>query len=172
MKEKFDIQRVINPAWQRLATDQKRTLRSGSVRAARSVWSESRSRVIEFRKFIVCWGLPAHEKGDSIGSFAMAMNGSARPGSKSGAEMDRDVLGTCEGLRLLAKNIRREVNRTTNTWEGERVSSQPFYRKQRDMQGIASQARGKGCEMGIQSGRLSPLIVAFESWVTPLGRSQ
>ena len=172
MKEKLYIQRVTNPAWQRLATDQKRTLRSGSVRAARSVWSESQSRVIESRKFIDCWGLPDHEKGDSIGSFAMAMNELTRPGSKSGAEMDWDVLGTCEGLHLLAKHTRSMVNRVIKTREGTRVSSQPFYRKQRDMQGIASQARGKGCEMGIKSGRLSPLIVAFESWETRLGRSQ
>ena len=114
MKEKVDIQWVTNPAWQRLATDQKRTLRSGSVRAARSVWSESRSRVIESRNGLQHWGLPYHRRGDSTGAFAMAMNVSARSGSESGAEMDWDVLGTCEGL----------------------------------------------------------LIVAFESWVTPLGRSQ
>lgn len=172
MKEKVYIQRVTNPAWQRLATDQKRTLRSGSIRAARSVWSESQSRDIESRNFVDSWGLPVRVKGGCIRVLAKAMSTWTRPGSKIGAEMDWDVLGTCEGLRLLAKHTRSMVNRVTKTREGTCVSSQPFYRKQRDRQGIVSQARGKGCEMGIKLGRLSPLIVAFENWETRLGRSQ
>ncbi len=172
MKEKSDIQRVINPAWQRLATDQKRTLRSGSVRAARSVWSKSRSRAIESRNFVVCWGLPARVKGDSIDVFAKAMNALARPGSMNGAEMDWDVLGTCEGLRLLARKNRIRVSRSKNTWEGECVSPRPFQRTEGDMQGTVHQAKGEVCGMGIKSGCLSPSVVAFESWETPLGRSQ
>lgn len=172
MKEKVDIQRVTNPVWQRLATDQKRTLRSGSVRAARSVWSKSRSRVIESRNELQYWGLPSLRRGDSIGAFAMAMNGSARSGSMGGAEMDWDVLGTCEGLRLLVNDSRIKVSRIKNTWEEGCVSPPPLQRRKEDRQGTVHQARGEGFGMGIKSGRLSLLIVAFESWETPLGRSQ
>ncbi len=172
MKEKLDIQRVTNPVWQRLATDQKRTLRSGSVRAARSVWSESQSRVIESRNELHYWGLPSLRRGDSTVSFAMAMNGTARSGSESGAEMDWDVLGTCEGLRLLVKIIRIKVNRIKNTWEGECVSPQILYQTQRDRQGTVHQVRGEVFGMGTKPGRLSPLIVAFENRETSLGRSR
>jgi len=172
MKEKTDIQRVTNPAWQRLATDQKRTLRSGTVRAARSVWSESRSRAIESRNSDNSWGLPARLKGDSIGVFAKAMNTTTRPGSKNGAEMDWDVLGTCEGLRLLAEKDRNKVSRTRNNREGERISPRPFQRTGRGMQGTVRQAKGEEFGKGSKSGCLSPLIVAIESWETLLGRSQ
>jgi hypothetical protein len=172
MKEKLDIQRVINPVWQRLATNQKRTLRSGSVRAARSVWSESRSRVIESRNELHYWGLSYLRRGDSIGAFAMAMNESARSGSMSGAEMDWDVLGTCEDLRLLVEKSRTKVSRVKNTWEGWRIFPPTLYRTKEDRQGTAHQVRGEVFGTGIKSGRLSSLIVAVESRETPLGRSR
>jgi hypothetical protein len=60
--------------------------------------------------------------------FAKAMNTTTRPGSKNGAEMDWDVLGTCEGLRLLAEKDRNKVSRTRNNREGERISPRPFQR--------------------------------------------
>lgn len=172
MKEKLDIQRVSNPVRQRLATDRKRTLRSGSARAARSVWSESQSRAIEFRNDTRCWGLPARCRGDSIGVFEMAMNTSIQPESESGAEMDWDVLGTCEGLRLLVEMTRIRVSRDNNTRDKRSVSPSCIYRRQRDRQGTVLQAQGKEYRTGIKSGRLSLPVVAFESWVTLLGRSQ
>lgn len=86
--------------------------------------------------------------------------------------MDWDVLGTCEGLRLLVKIIRIKVNRIKNTWEGERVSPQILYQTQRDRQGTVHQVRGEVFGMGTKPGRLSPLIVAFENRETSLGRSR
>ncbi len=82
----------------------------------------------------------------------MAMNASARPGSMSGAEMDWDVLGTCEGLRLLVNDSRIKVSRVKNTWEGECVSPPTLQRTQGDRQGTVHQAKGEVFGMGIKSG--------------------
>ena len=86
--------------------------------------------------------------------------------------MDWDVLGTCEGLRLLATKTRIKVSRAKNTWEGKCVSPRPFHRTEGDRQGTDHQAEGEVFGMGIKTGRLSPPIVAFESWETLFGRSQ
>lgn len=50
MKHALDTLRVTNPARERLAIARKRTLRRRPVMAARSVWSECQSRIIELRK--------------------------------------------------------------------------------------------------------------------------
>ena len=83
-----------------------------------------------------------------------------------------DVLGTCEGLRLLAEKTRTKVSRAKNTWEGKCVSPRPFQRTEGDRQGTDHQTESEVFGMGIKSGCLSPPIVAIESWETPLGRSQ
>ena len=105
------IQRVSTPVRERLAAIRKRTLRSRSpasagltVMAARSVWSELQSRVIEPRKFVVRLSLSACARKGSIVSRKVspsrqawqAMRVSIRPGSMSRAEKYWDSLGTCE----------------------------------------------------------------------------
>lgn len=104
--------------------------------------------------------------------FAKAMSIPARPGSESGAEMDKDVLGTCEGLRLPVRETRIRVNREKNTCDAERVSPCRNYRTQRDRRGTVLQAESEKHGTGIKTGRLSPYIVAFENRVTSLGRSR
>jgi len=93
----MDIRRVVTPARQRRVASRKRTLRRRSVRAARSVWSGLRSRVVECRNFIV-------------GAFLLDPGGAAlrralvtqcdvtRPASECGAKKRVDIPGTWESL--------------------------------------------------------------------------
>jgi len=53
MKDTIDLRSVLTLTRQRLVASRKRTLRRHSVRVARSVWSGSRSCVVECRNFIV-----------------------------------------------------------------------------------------------------------------------
>jgi hypothetical protein len=142
MKDTTDTRRVANPARQRLATSRKRTLRSCSVRTARSVWSEYQSRVTESRKSRNRRGFSDRIRGNSIAPTATAMGGVTRPGSASGAEVYWGISGTCEGLPLPGSN--------SGYW---RSSSR------------------QGRREGEIAGRLSLPIVAMESRVTQLGRS-
>ena len=149
MKGTIDTQWVTTPTRQRLATSRKRALRSRSVRAARSVCSEYRSRTIEPRKFIARWGLPDHVKGDSIALAATAMASEARPGSETVAEVYGGIPGTCEGLPLPVekqpRNGMQPSEQRPGPWGG------PFHalRQQNTgmRQGTVDQARGKGVGM-------------------------
>ena len=170
-KGTIDTQWVITPTRQRLATSRKRALRSRSVRAARSVCSEYRSRTIHPRKFLDRWGLPYHAMGDSIALAAMAMASVARPGSGSRAEVYGGIPGTCEGLLLLVDN----QSRNGMTPSDQRPGSQGGFplsaaAKPWKASGYRHPSHKRGCREGL-SGRLSRLIVAFESRVTLLGRS-
>ena len=115
MKHDNDTRRVNNPARERLATARKRTLRSASARAARSVWSECQSRVIESRNFDDSPGLPDRVRGGSTDMYAVrrghgatrAMCMEAGPGSESGAEAYRGIRGSWESPRVLLTRSRR-----------------------------------------------------------------
>lgn len=98
------IRWVITPTRQSLADSRKRTLRSRTVMAARSVWSRSRSRVIESRNLNHCPSLLSLDTGGSTGQSAVRPSGNTRqamdcevgPGSESGADACVDSLGTRE----------------------------------------------------------------------------
>lgn len=171
MKDTIDTQRVTTPVRQRLAASRKRTLRSRCVSAARSVWSEHESRVTESRNFVDCQDLPVRVRGDSIAQDDMAMDCAARPGSTGGADVYWGILGTCEGLPLLGQMNRKGMNP---------VEQRPGLRKAVSPSEVAKQEtrsryrrsslRQEGRD-GEIVGRLSRLIVAFESRETLLGRS-
>ena len=171
MKGTIDTQWVTTPTRQRLATSRKRALRSRSVRAARSVCSEYRSHTIEPRKFVDRWGLPDRIKGDSIALAAKAMASEARPGSETVAEVYGGIPGTCEGLPLpdvqLSRNGMQPSEQRPGPWGG---IPRPAAAKHWNASGNRCPSSRQGCRDGV-SGRLSRLIVAFESRVTLLGRS-
>jgi hypothetical protein len=171
MKGRIDTQWVATPTRQRLATSRKRALRSRSVRAARSVCSEYRSRVIEPRKFDNRWGLPDRVRGDSIARAAKAMARVTRPGSESVAEVYGGIPGTCEGLPLPVDKQSRNGMKPSEQRPGLReVFPSLAATKHRKASGNRCPSSRQGCRDGV-SGRLSRLIVAIESRVTLLGRS-
>ena len=166
----IDIRWVLTPTRQRLVTSRKRTLRRRSVRAARSVWSGHRSRVIESRNFY-CPGLLARCRGDSSTQHVMTMSCASGPGSESGAEVCVDIPGTCEGLPL-PETVSRDGMKPANQHPGQH--------KDFRLSAVAKRAGESGyCILSPRqemrdgcAGRLSRLIVAFESWETLTGRSQ
>lgn len=171
MKGTIDTQWVTTPTRQRLATSRKRALRRCSVRAARSVCSEYQSRVIEPRKFDDRWGLPARVRGDSIALAAKAMARVTRPGSVSRAEVYGGIPGTCEGLLLpVDKQSRNGMTPSEQRPGPQGGFPLPLAAKPRKASGYRYPSPKRGCREG-SSGRLSRLIVAFESRVTLLGRS-
>ena len=171
MKGTIDTQWVSTPTRQRLATSRKRALRSRSVRAARSVCSEYRSRTIEPRTFIARWGLPDHVKGDSIALAATAMASEARPGSETVAEVYGGIPGTCEGLPLPVEKQPRNGMQPSEQRPGPwGAIPRPAAAKHWNASGNRRPSSRQGRRDGV-SGRLSRLIVAIESRVTLLGRS-
>jgi len=171
MKGTIDTQWVATPTRQRLATSRKRALRSRPVRAARSVCSEYRSHVIELRKFDDRWGLPDRVRGDSITRAAKAMVRVARPGSETVAEVYGGIPGTCEGLPLPVDKQSRNGMKPSEQRPGPWGTFPfPAAAKQWEASGYQRPSSRQGCWDGV-SGRLSRLIVAFESRVTLLGRS-
>ncbi len=171
MKGTIDTQWVATPTRQRLATSRKRALRSRSVRAARSVCSEYRSRVIEPRKFDNRWGLPDRVRGDSIARAAKAMARVTRPGSETVAEVYGGIPGTCEGLPLPVDKQSRNGMKPSDQRPGLReVFPSLAATKHWKASGNRCPSSRQGCRDGV-SGRLSRLIVAIESRVTLLGRS-
>jgi hypothetical protein len=171
MKDTIDTQRVTTPARQRLAASRKRTLRSRCVSAARSVWSEHKSCVIESRNSDDCQGLPDRVRGDSIARDDMAMERAARPGSVSGADVCWGILGTCEGLPLLDWNYRNGMNPVEQRPGSLEAFSSPVAAKDGKGSGYRRSSLRQERRDGETAGRLSRLIVAFESRETLLGRS-
>ena len=170
MKDTIDTQRVTTPARKRLATTRKRTLRRRTVMAARSVWSECQSRVIESRKFVDRWSLPDRVKGGSTDTTVKAMVVWVRPGSESGAETYWGISGTCEGLPLLETNYRNGMH-PVDQLPG-RCQGLPMHTaaNRRELSRYRYPSEERGYRDGA-SGRLSRSIVAIESRVTRLGRS-
>ena len=171
MKGTIDTQWVATPTRQRLATSRKRALRSRSVRAARSVCSEYRSRIIEPRNFDNRWGLPDRVRGDSIAQAAMAMARVTRPGSESLAKVYGGIPGTCEGLPLPVDKQSRNGMKPSDQRPGPQGAF-PFLAAAKPWKtsGYRRPSPRQGRRDGV-SGRLSRLIVAYESRVTLLGRS-
>ena len=171
MKGTMDTQWVATPTRQRLATSRKRALRSRTVRAARSVCSEYQSRDIEPRKFDDCWGLSDRVRGDSIALAAKAMASEARPGSESVAEVYGGIPGTCEGLFLPVDKQSRNGMTPSDQRPGLQGGfPHPAAAKPWKASGYRRPSHKQGRRDGM-TGRLSRLIVAFESRVTLLGRS-
>lgn len=171
LKDTNDTQWVVNPTRQRLATSRKRALRSRTVKAARSVCSEYRSRMIEPRKFDDCWCLPDRVRGGSITLTDRAMDSVNRPGSESGAKIHVGIPGTCEGLHLLVDKYSRNGMVPREQRPGVQGS---FPSPAPAKHGKAARYRRPSSRRGRRegaSGRLSRLIVAIESRVTLLGRS-
>jgi len=133
MKDTEDTRRVTTPDRQREGISRKRTLRSRTVRAARSVWSEHQSRVIESRKIRKARVFLLREGRTELSWAAKAEDKMARPGSESRAKMYRGIPGTWEGLYLL------------------------------DQKGKVLQSKRKTRKAGREIGRLSSLIVVIES---------
>ena len=167
----IDIRWVPTPTRQRLVTSRKRTLRRRSVRAARSVWSGHRSCVIESRNFQYCPGLPDRCRGDRTVRHATTMSRGAGPGSESGAEVRVDIPGTCEGLPLPELNSRNGMKPVEQRPGLRNASAVGATAKQAEDSGYCHPSSRQGWRDGC-AGRLSRLIVAFESWETPTGRSQ
>jgi hypothetical protein len=170
-KDTNDTRWVASPTRQRPATGRKRALRSRTARSARSVCSEYRSRVIEPRKFDDCRGLPDRVKGDSTAAAVMVMAAAARSGSESGAEVYEGIPETCEDLFLpVVKESRIGAQPSENGPGQWSYFAAPSAAKPGKETGNRHPSSRQGCRQGM-SGRLSRLIVAFESRVTLLRRS-
>jgi hypothetical protein len=166
-----DIRWVATPTRQRLVTSRKRTLRSRSERAARSVWSRYESRVVESRKFTQRPGLPDCAREDCIALTATTMGSAAGPGSESGADVRVDIPGTCEGLPLPDEE-RRNGMIPDEQRPGSRAAFPPSAAaKQRKESGYRRPSRRRGRRDGEIAGRLSRPIVALESRETSTGGS-
>jgi len=170
MKDTIDTQRVATPARQRLATTRKRTLRRRTVMAARSVWSECQSRVIEPRKSDDRWSLSDSVRKGSTSATDKAKGAHVRPGSESGAETYWGISGTCEGLPLLEKNYRNGMHPVDQIPGRCHVLPMNTAANSRELSRYRYPREERGCRDGV-SGRLSRFIVAIESRVTRLGRS-
>ncbi len=169
------IRWVITPTRQSLASSRKRTLRSRSAMAARSVWSGGRSRVIESRNVHYCWSLLIRNKGGSIEQAKVSPSKKARqakvcatrPGSESRADACVDNPGTREipesppENRIGAKPVKQSP--------GSVLVSGHRRAKTDRSGGIAERAPSEAGER--DRGSLSTLIVPYESRETPSGRS-
>ncbi len=185
MKDTEVIQWVSTPTRQRLAISRKRTLRSRkasrgvcTVMAARSVWSEDQSRVIESRKSADCWGLPVRVRGGSTelyevrpwGRPRQAKCSEARPGSESRAKIYWDNLGTWESLD---SPVRKTRSRTIPSEQRPRARRKGCVESSQrktanDRKPLTSWKQGSGARV---TGSLSSLIVALESRETLPGGS-
>lgn len=164
MKGTVDLRRVATPAQQRLVASCKRTLRRRSVRTARSVWSGLRSCVVECRNFIE-GAFPFDPGGAVLRRALWTMRGAARPASERGAEQCVEIPGTWEGLYLPVSNecgVGRSRTQTpmvaTGVPAGATAKTTGTDR--------VSVSELKTSWRGSDTGRLSRLIVAFESRVT------
>lgn len=174
LKRTTVIRWVATPTRQSLASSRKRTLRRRPAMAARSVWSGSKSRVIESRKANHCGGLPSRNMGGSTEPAAVRRPSQGR--RPWWVRLDRDLragqmlvwitwehgrspysllknrngarrLNKCPGAATVS-GCRVEKTDTTGDAPGERRAKQALRKR----------------------GSLSTLIVPIESWETqPLG---
>jgi hypothetical protein len=136
------------------------TIASSSEMAARSVWGESRSRVIESRNRSYCWSLRRRPTGGST-ETPREPGVEVRPGSESRANGRKGSLGTCE-IRLSPSEKSQKVGET-----GQRT---PWRTGSDLVAGVSEKARQKRVSAGEsnepgerESGSLSGPIVAPES---------
>jgi hypothetical protein len=172
-----DTQWAKTPTRERLAAARKRTLRRGSARAARSVWSKCRSRVIESRKLTKRPGLPVQTRGDNTAvptvsrhpSGTQAMGTEAGPGSESGAKAYGGILESWES-RTDPSNHRKGTtpgSQRPGAWA--MLSAAPVSETRKATKDSGSE--GNRSERGNGGGSLSGLIVAIESRRTEAGGS-
>ena len=136
------------------------TIASSSEMAARSVWGESRSRVMESRNRSYRWSLRLRPSGGST-ETPQEPGVEVRPGSESRANGHEGCLGTCE-IRLSPSEQSQKVGDT-----GRRT---PWRTGSDLVSGASEKARqkrvssGESHELGeMESGSLSGPIVAHES---------
>jgi hypothetical protein len=170
MKGTVDIRWVITPTQQRVVASCKRTLRSHSVRVARSVWSRLQSRVIECRNFIVEVSL-LDPGGTALRRALLTKCGAARPASVSGAEGCVDIPGTWESLCLPVRKI-TGLGRSRNKTSLAMSRASAAMAIELTEAGRVLTSKLKTSWSGSGTGSLSPLIVAFENWETFSGGSQ
>lgn len=172
MKDTVDTQRVTNPSRQRRAASRKRTLRSRSVRAARSVWSEHQSCVIDSRNLVARSSLSDRVREGSILRGVMAMSREIEPGTESGAEVYRGIQGTCEGLPLPDSRSRNRMRPAKQRPGRQQMLSLAVAdTKRRKRSGYCPPSLRQGVQDGEIAGRLSRLIVVFEIRETLTGGS-
>lgn len=168
------IRRVATPVRQSLASSRKRTLRSRPAMAARSVWSGSESRVIEFRKQNHGGGLPIRN-----------MGGSTEP-----AAVRRPTKGRRPWWERLDRNLRAGQTLVWITWEHGRSLYSLLNNRNRAQRknkcpcaAMVSGCRAKNTDKTGDTpgerrakqalwkrGSLSTLILPIESWETqPMG---
>ena len=168
-KHVIETQWVPNPTRERLAATRKRTLRSVTARGARSVWSECRSRVIEFRNTSSRLGLPVFARGDNIATPTIsrhrigtqAKGGATGPGSESGAETREGFLKSWE-RRTVSSNHRTGTTPGLQRPGAAAGFSGVVVSEARKARGSPS-ARENRSRRVQRGGSLSGLIVAIES---------
>ena len=172
MKSTTDIQWVSTPTRQRRVVSRKRTLRSCSVRVARSVWSENQSRGIESRKLDDRWGLPESCKGGQHhGGCLTTKSIVARPGSETRAEVYWDIQGTWESLISPHRQSYRSRVPPVEQDPGAAQTSPCCSTKRREGSERASNFTDRRRFWEMESGSLSGLIMTVESRETLPGRS-
>jgi hypothetical protein len=176
LKRTTVIRWVITPTRQSLASSRKRTLRRRSAMAARSVWSGSKSRVIESRKVNHRGGLPIRNMGGSTEPAAVRRSSKGRRPWQ--VRLDRDLRagqmlvwitwehGRSPSSLLKSRNRARRLNKCPGAamLSGCRV-------EKTDKTGDAPGERGAKQALW-KRGSLSTLIVPLESWETQPLRSQ
>lgn len=174
LKRTTVIRWVTTPTRQSLASSRKRTLRRRPAMAARSVWSGSKSRVMESRKVNHRGGLPIRNMG----------------GSTELAAVSRPSKGRRPWRRRLDRDLRAGQMLVWITWEHGRSPSSLLKNRNRArrLNKCPGVAMVSGCRAAKtdktgdtpgerrakqalrKRGSLSTLIVPIESWETqPLG---
>lgn len=176
-KHGIDTQWEEKPTRERMAAARKRTLRSATVRSARSVWSECRSRVIESRKFAGRLGLPICVKGGSTEAHkvrrrekAQAKCVEAGPGAESRAKAYGGILGSWERPhRPMEDSRKRSRPANQRPGAGREIPAAHASETRGTAMGTASEGDRSGRED--RCGSRSGLVVAFESRRTKTVRS-
>ena len=148
------IRWVATPTRQSLASSRKRTLRSRSAMAARSVWSGGRSRVIESRNFEHGRGLLIRNKGGSIEQATVSPSSEARqakvcearPGSESRADARVDNPGTREILVSPSVSAGRGRHRLNNVQRQDVPFRASCRRSSGKVEGIGTRAASEAPE--------------------------
>ena len=173
MKHVSDTQWANTPTRERLAAARKRTLRSATVRRARSVWSKCQSRVIEFRKLTHRLGPPVRARGDSIALHTISRHRHGTqakcketgPGSKSGAKAYGGILESWESRPAPTTHYR--IGMTPVYQRPGAVLDFSTSRASETLEEVwAAASEGNRSKRTSEDGSLSGLIVAVESRVT------
>lgn len=174
LKRTTVIRWVNTPTRQSLASSRKRTLRRRSAMAARSVWSGSRSRVIESRKVNHRGGLPIRNTGGSTEPAAVRRPSKGRRPWRE--RLDRDLRAGQMFVWITWEHGRSPYSLLKNRNRARRMNKCPgavmisgCRVEKTDKTGDAPGER-RAKQALWKRGSLSTLIVPSESWETqPLG---